>query len=356
MIDSRPDSSQEGARAPGSAWSGLVGALLGLAISALFIWLTFKDIDTTDLWRNLPNLPIAPMLLCLAAQGLIQVLRLVRWGVLIRHMGHVTWKRVLAMGAVGLAILYILPARLGELARPLLASDETDIDFGRASSTVVTERFSDATLMGIVILATLYALARQAIAYGLITTSYVFLALIPSAIAFFLLSIWQRQKIASLIRRVVGIVSSSMASRLARLFEGFVEGIQQATDRQVVGPYMGLTVGIWVAEALSLYWLFGILEVELPFLAAVTVLCALVVAATLPAGPGQIGLFEYAIVFGLGPFSIDAATSAFYGTLFHVIVTIPLFVTGILGIWFGEISLSHVFARSRRRVIASTDS
>jgi uncharacterized protein (TIRG00374 family) len=353
MRDNRSGLSSEAAPSAGSIWSGVLGTFLGLAVSALFIWLTFRDIDTTDLWRNLPNLPLAPILLCLGAQALIQILRLVRWGVLLRHMGQVTWKRVLAMGAVGLAILYILPARLGELARPLLASDETDIDFGRASSTVVTERFSDAALMGLVILGTLYALARQSLAYGLITTSYLFLALIPSAIGFFVVSIWQRDRLANLIRRMLGVVSPSIAARVASLFEGFVDGIRQATDRQVVVPYMGMTAAIWICEALSLYWLFGILRADLSFLTAVTVLCALVVAATLPAGPGQVGLFEYAIVFGLGPFSVDAATAAFYGTVFHVIVTIPLIITGILGIWLGGISLSRVFRRSPRSPVAT---
>lgn len=322
-----------------------LGAVLGLGISAVFIWITFRGIDLAELWRKLPGLAAGPVLLCGLSQIVIQLLRLVRWGFLLRRLGTVTWRRVFAMGSVGLAVLYLLPARIGELARPLLASDETDIDFGRASSTVLTERFSDASLMAGVILVTLYLLGTRALSQTLVTSTYIFMSLVPLTAMAVILIYRKREFFSSLIQKVVGLISAPLADRLVRMFDGFLEGMRQATDRKVAGPYTALTAAIWMLELLSIYWLFGAIGRDLPFLAALTVLSALVVAATIPSGPGQVGVFEFGVLFGLGAFSVEPTLSVFYGTLLHVIATIPILAIGLLGIWFGNVKSGRLLRR-----------
>src|SRR6267143_634194 len=50
----------------------------------------------------------------------IHLIRTVRWGLLLKPLGEVSFKRLNSASAVGWMLLMLLPLRLGEFARPLL--------------------------------------------------------------------------------------------------------------------------------------------------------------------------------------------------------------------------------------------
>ena len=99
----------------------LLRTVLSLAMSALFVWLSLRHAgDLRAVGRAMaaadPVRIVAYVLMLLV----IHLVRTVRWGLLLKPLGEVSFKRLNSASAVGWMLLMLLPLRLGEFARPLL--------------------------------------------------------------------------------------------------------------------------------------------------------------------------------------------------------------------------------------------
>src|SRR6185369_6566603 len=63
-----------------------------------------------------------PLVAFFVIQLAIHLVRTVRWWLLLKPIGEVSWRRLNIASAVGFMLLLLLPLRLGELARPVLVS------------------------------------------------------------------------------------------------------------------------------------------------------------------------------------------------------------------------------------------
>ena len=94
--------------------------LLGLVISAGCLWLVLRDVPFEQVIPALRQAHfwwLAPALIALAVDVII---RAERWGVLLRPIATVSWKRLLSPTIIGYMGNALLPARLGEVLRATL--------------------------------------------------------------------------------------------------------------------------------------------------------------------------------------------------------------------------------------------
>ncbi len=320
----------------------VLSSLIGLAVSLLFIGLAFRSVDLATLAQRASGLPLAPILWCAATQVACQLLRLLRWGVMVRSLGEISWRKVASIGSVGVAAVSLLPARIGELARPVLVAEGTAIGFGLAASTVVAERLIDGLLMGAVIVATAAAMGERSAGVNLTSSGVTFAATFAVAGLAMALAWRHRTAVAGVIEEAGGRISSSLAKRAGGLFLALVGGVAQLANRRVLLPYAILSVLLWCVEALSIGLLFAVLPSPLGLLAPLVVLSALVVGVAIPSGPAHLGVFEFAVVFGLGLFGVDAGWSSLIGALLHAVQILVLVGFGLFGLMSGGISLERL--------------
>jgi uncharacterized protein (TIRG00374 family) len=321
--------------------------VIGLGLSLLFTWLAFRGLDLSSLRDQMANLRTAPVLVCLATQVLCQVWRFVRWGLMLRSLGEIRWGRIFAIGAVGTPAVTLLPARVGELARPVLVAEETDIDFGQASATVVAERLVDGFLMSLLFFAALILLRSETVSHSLLVNGVAFAAIFVVAGV----GLWQAFRHHGVILRILEWVAgiSPGASRLGtKIFTGFVEALTPIFSQRVFIPYLVVSLALWATEALSIYSLFGVLGGGLPFSASIIVLLAIVVGTLIPAGPAHLGVFEYAVILALSFFGLPGAASAYFGALLHVLQVVVLLGLVLLGLWLGDIRYERILRLGRR--------
>src|SRR3989442_8096989 len=98
----------------------LVRTVLSLAMSAVFVWLSLRHTDVRAVGRAMAEADTARIAAYVALLLVIHLVRTVRWGLLLRPLGKVPFKRLNSASAVGWMLLMLLPLRLGEFARPLL--------------------------------------------------------------------------------------------------------------------------------------------------------------------------------------------------------------------------------------------
>src|SRR5512137_84279 len=115
----------------------------GLLLSALLIWLSIRGVDFRGVIDGFRTIRCDYVLAALAAMFFMQVLRSVRWGLILRPLGKVDQLSLFSVTSVGFLAIISIPARLGELARPYLITKKSSLTMSAALGTIIAERILD---------------------------------------------------------------------------------------------------------------------------------------------------------------------------------------------------------------------
>jgi uncharacterized protein (TIRG00374 family) len=324
---------------------------IGILFSVLFVWLVVRDVDWGTFSRELNRVNWWWAAAYFVVVSAAHILRLIRWGLTVRVLGPVPWRKVLAVGAVGQLAIFALPARLGELVRPLLVSDAGEVGFGEASATVVVERIVDGLTMSLVLFATVLLLDVALVPPEFLTSGYVAAAVFVGLSVGTLLAALTFRWVRGPIERALSMVSGRLAARVVATLQSFFEGLRLLASLRLFACFVCLTAGIWGLTGVGIWVLFQAFPgavASLPLIAAFATLSVLVVGIMIPAGPGTVGVFHWAVVFALGMFAIDESVGLLVATLLHLLVASVNVVWGVLGAWWGRISLAQMFSSVRK--------
>jgi len=94
-----------------------------------------------------------------------------------------------------------------------------------------------------------------------------------------------------------------------------------------------LSILIWVTAVCTNYFIAQSLKLQIPWIAAVTVLMLLQIGISFSQVPGMVGVFQYACVLALSIFSVEKYDALSYGILLHITVMLPVLFLGLLFLW-----------------------
>ena len=331
-------------------WKLLLIALL----SALFVYLFFRRIDLEeikDVWLSIPiRFPLL-FLLCALPQYAV---RAWRWGVLLRPFKRrVSFRSLWNFSLIGFMISYLLPGRLGEIARPVMLAEKEGIKKSHAIATIINERLFD--------LLTVLLLLAAYLAFGPGSPSPVMRQLRLMAwlllplvfLVFFLITLANSARFYP--------VTEKLIRGLARLLPGGWREPASAFAAQFVKALrldLGLA-GMTAVACLSLlhwgiilfsYWLLmrGFAGMDLGLPAVVPFLAVIFVSAAVPT-PGMAGSLDLASKYALtGLFSVSARTAVAFTILFHFLLLLAPIALGLIALWREGLSFK-VIGRLRRK-------
>lgn len=288
----------------------IVQALVGIAISALALWLTLRGKDLGGIWLAMQSADYRYLALYLPFLVFIQWARTVRWGILLEPVAKVPFARLNAASAVGIMALIVLPFRLGEFARPYLIADRPRLRVSAALSSVVVERVADGIFTGVLLMVSLLAVPDGTPGVHLLRTAGGLVSFAFVALLVFLIGAYRNRTLAvSLTTRLIAPLSPGAATRLAGMTDAFLHGLSVVPSRGKLALFFALTAAYWGASAWGMKVLATGFGFDLGVAAACTLLGALVVGVMIPAGPGMVGTFQGAVVLGLGLFAPRAAVA-----------------------------------------------
>lgn len=250
---------------------------------------------------------------CLFIYAVITALRGWRWHTILQraHVDHAP-ADAYALTVVGYMGNNVLPARSGELLRVLLLGERSTARRREILGTIIAERFLDlvtivvlfSVLTGADVAGTPLGLAPLVVVAGVVLAGVTMLALLK------------------------GFRRRGRLERFAVLLRPFAHA-----TRVLIGPIGALlaamTVVLWMLEA-STFWLvgdslnLGFTPVEALFL---VVLIAFV--STIPSGPGYIGTFEAAVVFGLHALGIEGGQALAFALMIRFLLYVPITFAGL---------------------------
>src|SRR5262245_14640414 len=128
----------------------------GLGLSALFLYLFLRDLDLREVWKSMRAAHVG-LLLVAILMGYFGhlVTRSWRWAWMLRPLkARVSFYNLFSTTAIGYAVSWLIPMRLGEFARPVLLARREGIPAAEVLATAGIERILDAV--------TVFALAALA--------------------------------------------------------------------------------------------------------------------------------------------------------------------------------------------------
>jgi hypothetical protein len=156
-----------------------------------------------------------------------------------------------------------------------------------------------------------------------------------------------------MVRRVGGLFSAKLTDAVAGLLERFIEGFEALGRAGALWEFFGWTVVYWGANAVSMWLLarFGF-GLDVGLWDGVTMLALLVIGLMIPAGPAQVGNFQYFVTQALGLFvALDEpavmAQVVAYSAWLHVLQFVVIVVPGLLVGWFDAESRETVLRATR---------
>ena len=309
---------------------------LGFAIPVAAIAYTLHDVDLGDVATHIGDANPWIVLAMVPLQVLGLWVRAVRWRWLSLSLAPdpLPMRPLFRATALAFMAVNVLPFRLGELARPWLLAQETEVSGPAAVGTLVLERAIDFTCVSLMGGLVLFSHAKQMpgwVSSGALV--FAFFTCVPVAVIV-ALRVNEAGSLA-LINGVLRLFPDALRERVMGLVTEVCRGLAglrgwRATSRVIL--HSALLWGVVLPGPFLLgFWAFGIELAPRTLLVATfttSVFVALAVAA--PSAPGFFGVFHFACREALGLFSVPTAVAVAYGTVVHLTYWIPVTLIGVV--------------------------
>lgn len=311
-----------------------ISLALMVALLAVFLW----NVDFQEVGRSLAGADITMLIAAALIAILAYWMRALRWQFILLPVGRVRHSSVLLTIAVGYAALSLLPARMGDLIRPLLLARRERIPASASLASILTERVFD--LWSVVFFFLVFIIwppsmpnldqeARHSLEV-LSLSGYVVGAglLIGTAI---LLGLFRFQgRFVELLTRPIGWIKTSWRQPAANFFNHFLDGLrvlQRPRDLLITAV---ASILMWYVICWQVRFTLLAFDIDLPLRTAYLIVTMAVIGLALPT-PGGVGGFHKAtqvgmtLFFGIG---LNQATGI--AIAYHAICFVPITIIGLL--------------------------
>lgn len=280
------------------------------------VWASFKEVH----WPYI--------LIYLSVLLILQFLRSLRWGLLLRPLLSVRQKALFPITSVGFLALLVLPARGGEFARPYLLSKKAPISMSAALATIVVERILDVlTILIFIIIVGFSATLPQWVNRA----SYIAMALMGAILFVLFMLIRNEQAVSRFAERILRPFSRRIRDLVQNFICSFSQGARILTHWRVMANALLFSLALWSGFALLNFTMFLAFSFPLSLTAAYVLVIIANLGMMIPAAPGFVGSFQFFCVVSLALFGIGREEALSFSILSHILQI--LFVVG-LGLGF----------------------
>ena len=311
----------------------LVQLLLGIAISALCVWLSMKDVHVSEVLAALRGANgagfVGVMLITLFGFWL----RAVRWRYFIDAGRRLPLRSLFSATMIGFMANNVLPFRLGEFVRPWALARHERLSKTTLLATIVVERAVDMlTLLGIFgVTMVVHPIAENSDAGRLVQWGARLLVGLCVALTVFVIAIERNRRLAQgLVRFVTNPLPGEGRARVAEMLERFIEGLGLFRDFGRLAVVFALSFAMFLCFACALALSLWSLGIVLPWYAGLVMLVITAIGIMVPAAPGYIGTLNIACTAGLALFGVGKAQSVPFSWFYFFSQWLPITAVGLI--------------------------
>ncbi len=319
-----------------------------IGISGFLIFLFFHRTHLGSVISILLQVnPIYPLVFSLAFIPHF-LIRAYRWRILLQpYKAEIPIASLFNSTVIGYLISYLLPGRLGEIARPVILAEKEKIKKAQAIATIVLERLIDALIIFSFFLVSVFIIGSNKVLplakirriSLIITPILLFLVL-----AIYLLGArWSGPFIEKFCNFVFLIFPARLRKRLTVATLTFTRALHPGLDLRSSAKLGLLSVGLWV-YIIPFYWFLmrGFAHMRMTLVETVPYFAILYISGIVPT-PGMAGSLDLASRVSLtGLFHIEGNTAVAYTLLFHTLQVIVPVMLGFAALWQEGLNLDKI--------------
>lgn len=307
-----------------------LGTLIALLLGVVIVTSIFNFSGFSNVFGILKSASLFWVLLCSTSILMTFFLRTWRWSVILRSAGYVFPRDILFKCIMfGWLLNYLIPARVGDVARGVALKTTEDAPVGMTLSTIVVERIFDMiTLVLLLALPSILFYQEQFLWLEALSLGITLMLVIGLGAVYK----YDEQTTRWLAGRLPSIGRS-----LVLLKQG-LDGI--ASNKAAMVLCLAVSLPIWFFEVFSIFLAANAIGFDLPFMQAAISGVAAFVAQTVPLTPAGLGVHEASITGILGVFGVTAKEALSIALIDH-------FARGLIIYVFGFISAIHIGFASR---------
>jgi len=309
----------------GHLWKVLASIALAVVLFAVFLW-------TAPLGEVGAALNRVKVIWVLASVGMALVtytIRALRWGLILRPVGRAGTANLLGCTAAGFATSTILPARAGEIVRPLLLTARTGLPAAGTLASILTERLLDGASV-LVLFAAGVVFAPSSLNPGSLSLlrDAAMLTTAGLAVAIGVVVLLLRHR-AGTVSRLASIAPARFRTRVESFLNHLLDGLEVLRSPLRLAEIAIWSLGLWVVIGWQLVLLAKAFDLPMNLGQSFVVVAVAVIGLAVPA-PAGVGGFHWAIRVGLTQFmSVGVPTATAYALLHHAICFFPITVLGL---------------------------
>lgn len=325
-----------------------VAVSLGLAVALLAVFA--RSLKWSDVAAALRGAHLGWLLLATVA-GLLATppIRSWRWGRLLSEVGPVSARHLNSATAIGFAASTLLPARAGEIVRPVALSRSANVPLAPALASIGLERLLD--LISAIALFAVYAAGwaprglggAEAANFALLRRSAFTLAAATAVGLSILVLLALRPALAE---RVLGPLERrlprGLGSKVVSFLRSFLAGLGALRTPARVLEIAALSALLWLVICVQIYATLRAFDLAFPF--PVTFFCLTwgILGLAIPT-PGGVGGYHAAISYALtGYYGVAPGTAAAFALVSHAISFVPITLLGLLVLAASGLSLGRL--------------
>ena len=299
---------------------------VGIAISALFLWVTLAAVPFAEVAKALAVARPEWILAALAFAALAYLLKIARWTLMLRRLGaEVSLRQAATPFLGGVAFNNILPLRAGDLIRVVAAERFTGVPPSGQVGTLVLERLLDLAVLMAILFATItlwpIEMLDATILHGLRLAALGVLA----AILLFILAPAPTRIIVRWGERRLSRLPSAGAALLS-----LSNAVQTLCRPGFLTKASALSFAAWLAEGCAYLAVGYALGIAASPEAALLALSIGTLSTIIPSSPGYVGTFHFFTARAVAAFGATSAGAAAYAILIHALLWIATTAAGFL--------------------------
>jgi glycosyltransferase 2 family protein len=333
----------------------------GLALGLVLVWFLFKDTDWNELWQAVAEAKWSWLLLSQVPLWVSFFTRAQRWSYIVRATGPARFRHLFSATQIGFLVNFVLPARMGELVRPLVLSRLTGRPFTQSLAMTALDRVADLVgLLAVMIVATLSfrptgdihlppAIWDEPLPAELIRTgawgTLIVIILIVAALVLLYVNTRYALRLSD---AVVGVFSQRAAAYVHGMLAHFAGGLDVFRSVGDLVKTCVFSLITWGCFLLAYQCAMEAFEIAAPWYTVFVMVAFLAVAISLPSAPGGFGLFQLAIVATFAVLALDVSypKALALSLVAHVINLVPITIAGLYCLYRENLSFVSVTRQS----------
>jgi len=327
--------------------------LIAFLITATCLYFAFRGIDLSQAMRVIDpgRIHWLPLVVFASICTGVMWVRAWRWKYFYLKEHQATVQGLTSANFIGFMTNNVLPLRMGELVRALMAVRKTKSPLSYTIGALFIERFIDTLCLLVCLI--LGLVFSSDMPRGAVLAKQIFIIVFFGSI--FVLYLLRRKP--HILMKVVlpfsrRLLPERLVPRAERFLHIFTDGLRILQDGSSMLKIVALSLIHWWLVVFSYEMAFRAFSLgPLPWTAAYLTLGMVGIGVALPSSPAYIGPVHAAIVFSLAAFGIEQDFAKGFAVIMHLVMFGPITVVGLGLMWREGLSLSTI----RRRVEKTED-